>query len=109
MICEDQFGVFKDDGHGPMWRASFAVLAEAKSQAQKFADAERQELFVFNFADSSKIARSFSLVWLLTSVSSPIPQPILLTRPMKPSPISAPGGSKARQSLCPDHGQTGFR
>ena len=50
-----------------------------------------------------------SCAWLRRSASSPIPRPIHLTRLIKPSPISAPGGSKARQFSCPDHGQTGFK
>jgi len=37
---------------------------------------------------------------LRRSAPSPIPQPIRLTKPIKPSPISVPAGSKARQFSC---------
>ena len=43
--------------------------------------------------------------WRRTSASSPIPQRIRLTRPIRPSPISVPGGSKARQFFCPERGR----
>jgi hypothetical protein len=42
-----------------LWRASFADLDEAKRNAQKFADEERQEFFVYRFEDYSEVARLF--------------------------------------------------
>jgi hypothetical protein len=42
-----------------VWRASFADLDEAKRKAQKFADEERQEFFVYRLKDYSEIARVF--------------------------------------------------
>ena len=59
MPNDQQFGVFKDDGQGPMWRKSFATLDEARFHAQRFADDEGHEFFVYSFKDYSEIARSF--------------------------------------------------
>lgn len=42
-----------------MWRASFVDLDEAKRHAQKFANEEGQEFFVYRFEDSSEVARLF--------------------------------------------------
>ncbi len=59
---EDQFGVFKDDKKthdGPVWRGFFHELATAKLQAQKFADEEDCEFFVFSFVNYSEVARIF--------------------------------------------------
>ena len=46
MAYDHQFGLFQDDAGGPLWRASFADLDEAKRNARKLADEERQEFFV---------------------------------------------------------------
>jgi hypothetical protein len=59
MPYDHQFGLFQDDACGPLWRASFADLDEAKRNAQKFADEERQEFFVYRFEDYSEVARLF--------------------------------------------------
>ena len=59
MARDHQFGLFQDEAGGPLWRASFADLDEAKRKAQKFADEERQEFFVYRFEDYSEIARVF--------------------------------------------------
>lgn len=54
-----QFGLFLDDGEGPVWRGSFSDLDVAKRHAQKFADEERHEFFVYRFEDYSEVARLF--------------------------------------------------
>ena len=51
------FDLFQDDEHGPLWRASFAELDEAKRHAQKLADDEGCVFFVFNCRNSSEVAR----------------------------------------------------
>jgi hypothetical protein len=59
MAYDHQFGLFQDDAGGSLWRASFADLDEAKRNARKLADEERQEFFVRRFEDYSEIARVF--------------------------------------------------
>jgi len=49
------FDLFQDSEDGPLWRRSFADLDGAKSQAQDFADEERQEFFVRRFEDYSEV------------------------------------------------------
>lgn len=53
------FDLFQDGEDGRLWRKSFADLDEAKRNAQRFADEERQEFFVRRFEDCSEIARVF--------------------------------------------------
>ena len=53
------FGVFRDNGQEPVWRASVATLEEAKFLAQKFADNEGQEFFIYDFNGFSEVARMF--------------------------------------------------
>jgi hypothetical protein len=57
---DDQFGIFQDDDHGPLWRASFADLDEAKHHAQEFADDDGREFFVVSFKDYWEVARLLS-------------------------------------------------
>ena len=59
MSCDDQFGLFQDGHDGPLWRASFADMDEAKRDGQKFADDEGQEFFVYSFKIYSEVARLF--------------------------------------------------
>ena len=59
MAYDHQFGLFQDDAGGPVWRASFADLDDAKSNARRLADEERQEFFVCRFEDHSEVARVF--------------------------------------------------
>ena len=59
MSYDQPFGVFLDDGQGPTWRASVATLEEAKSQAQKFANDEGHEFFIYDFNGFSEMARMF--------------------------------------------------
>jgi hypothetical protein len=59
MAHDNQFGLFQDDAGGPLWRASFDDLDEAKRNAQRFADEERQEFFIYRFEDYSEVARLF--------------------------------------------------
>jgi len=56
---DHQFGLFQDNDGGPVWRAFFVDLDEAKRNAQKLADDERHEFFVCRFEDSSEVARLF--------------------------------------------------
>jgi hypothetical protein len=57
VLREDQFGLFQDDHDGPLWRASFAELDEAKRRGQEFADDEGREFFVYCFRNYSEVAR----------------------------------------------------
>ena len=57
LIQMDQFGLFQDDEKGPMWRASFSDLKKATLQAQKSADNEQVEFFVYSFRTFTEIAR----------------------------------------------------
>ena len=59
MPYDDQFGLFQDDHDGPLWRASFADMDEAKRRGQKFADDEGEEFFVYSFKNYSEVARLF--------------------------------------------------
>ena len=59
MAHDQKFGLFQDDEGGPVWRASFADLDEAKRNARKLAEEERQEFFVCRFEDHSEVARVF--------------------------------------------------
>jgi hypothetical protein len=59
MASDHQFGLFQDDAGGPLWRASFADLDEAKRNARRLADEERRDFFVCRFEDYSEIARMF--------------------------------------------------
>jgi hypothetical protein len=59
MAYDHQFGLFQDDMGGPLWRASFADLDEAKRNARRLADEEKREFFVYRFEDSSEVARVF--------------------------------------------------
>ena len=59
MPFDHQFGLFQDDDDRSIWRGSFADLDEARRQAQRWADEERQEFFVRRFADYSEVARLF--------------------------------------------------
>jgi hypothetical protein len=53
------FGLFQAGEDGPLWRASFADLDEAKRNARILADQERQEFFVRSLEDYSEVARLF--------------------------------------------------
>ena len=59
MPYDQQSGLFQDGASGPLWRASFADLDDAKWNGRKLADEERQEFFVFNYGTSSEVARLF--------------------------------------------------
>lgn len=54
---DGQFGLFKDDGEGPLWRAYFNDLQEAMFQGQSLADTEATEFFVYCFQTYSERAR----------------------------------------------------
>lgn len=59
MASEDQFGLFSQDEHGPLWRGFFNDLDEAKRKAQELADLEGLEFFIYNLKSLSEIARFF--------------------------------------------------
>ena len=59
MPYDHRFGLFQADKDGPLWRASFADLDEAKRNARILADEERQEFFVRSLEDYSEVARLF--------------------------------------------------
>lgn len=54
-----RFGLFQAGDDGPLWRASFADLEEAKRTARILADTEREEFFVRSLEDYSEVARFF--------------------------------------------------
>ena len=59
MPHEPEFGLFIQDEEGPLWRGFFADLDEAKRTAQKLANEERFEFFVFSLKDFTEVARAF--------------------------------------------------
>ena len=59
MSHDQAFGVFRDDEAGPQWRAFFASFELAKSKAQEFANGEGCEFFIYNYENSSEVARLF--------------------------------------------------
>jgi hypothetical protein len=59
MPRDDQFGLFMDNGEGPIWKAFFTDLEAARNHAQKSADEERCEFFVYSFENFSEVARLF--------------------------------------------------
>lgn len=59
MPDEPDFGLFIKDEEGPLWRGFFADLDEAKRTAQKLANEEGFEFFVFSLKDSTEVARAF--------------------------------------------------
>jgi hypothetical protein len=48
MVLEPHFDLFRQDEKGPLWQASFATLDDAKRQAQRLADVEGYEFFIFD-------------------------------------------------------------
>ena len=61
MASNGRFGVYKDDGKGPIWRVSFSDLAEAERNGQKFANDEQVEFFIYCFRTFVEIARIYPL------------------------------------------------
>ena len=59
MAYDHQFWLFQDDDDGPLWRGSFDDIDDAKRQAQRLADAERHEFFVYIFKYFTEVARMF--------------------------------------------------
>lgn len=59
LLDDLEFGVFQDDGRGPLWKASVTEVNEAKRLAQALAAECKQEVFVYNFRNGREIARSF--------------------------------------------------
>ena len=57
MPDDHQLGLFKAGQNGPLSRASFTDLEEAKRSARILADEERQEIFVLRLEDFSEVAR----------------------------------------------------
>jgi hypothetical protein len=56
---DHQFWLFQDDDDGPLWRGSFDDIDDAKDQAQRLADAERHEFFVYSFSYFTEVGRMF--------------------------------------------------
>jgi hypothetical protein len=59
MALDLRFDLFRQDEKGPLWQASFMELDDAKRQAQKLADAEGYEFFIFDYGTASEVARAF--------------------------------------------------
>jgi len=59
MPYDPEFGLFVQDEDGALWRGFFADLDEAKRTAQKLANEERFEFFVFSLKDFTEVARAF--------------------------------------------------
>ena len=59
MYGDYPFAIFDDDGIGISWRVSSTDLDEAERQAQKLADAEGCEFFVYSFTHFAEVARAF--------------------------------------------------
>ena len=55
----NRYAIFRDDKDGPVWREFSTDLITAKINAQRLADAEQLEFFVFDFEDISEVARLF--------------------------------------------------
>jgi hypothetical protein len=54
---DHQFGLFVEDGRGPLWRGFYHDLEIAKKKGEELADKEGLEFFIFNFKNFSEIAR----------------------------------------------------
>ena len=61
MPCHHQFGLFAQHKTGPLWKAFFTDLDEAKRYAQQLANRDGFEYFVFNFVELTEVARAFPL------------------------------------------------
>lgn len=59
MSRENQFGLFSQDEKGPLWRAFFSDLEDAKRKAQKLADLEGLEFFIYDFELDGEVARFY--------------------------------------------------
>ena len=53
----NDFGLFVQDGKGPLFRVSVPELVEAKRRAQELARTEGLECFVYCFKTFTKVAR----------------------------------------------------
>ncbi|MFZ0962289.1 MAG: hypothetical protein WAO35_15425 [Terriglobia bacterium] len=62
MQYDHQFGPSQDHIGGPLLRASFADLDEAKGNARNSAEEERQDFFACRFEDYAEITRVFPTV-----------------------------------------------
>jgi hypothetical protein len=51
------FGLFLQDGKGPLWRESFADLDEARRKAEEVARTEGLECFVYNLKTYTEVVR----------------------------------------------------
>jgi hypothetical protein len=56
---DHQFGLFQDNDDGPVWRGAYSNLEQAKLEAQKCADLENKEFFVYCFNNYAEVARLF--------------------------------------------------
>jgi hypothetical protein len=70
MAYKPEFGLFLQDKEGPLWRGFYADLDEAKRTAQKLANEEGFEFFIFSLKDFTEVARAFP-VQLQRGASAP--------------------------------------
>jgi hypothetical protein len=56
-MCDDRYGLFKQEHEGPVWRSFASDLEETKSTAQKLADKEQAVFFIYCFHSFSEVAR----------------------------------------------------
>jgi hypothetical protein len=59
MPYDPEFGLFLQEQDGALWRGFFSDLDEAKRAAQRLANEERFEFFVFSLKDFTEVARAF--------------------------------------------------
>ena len=55
----EQFAVFAQTAKGPLWKEFCDNSAQAKVKAQRLADCERTEHFVFSLLSFSEVFRAF--------------------------------------------------
>jgi len=53
----DRYGLFKEDGKGPTWRAFYNDLEEAKADGKRLAVEEDSTFFVYCFERLTEVAR----------------------------------------------------
>ena len=53
----DNYGVFKQDPQGPVWRGFFSDLDDAKAAANDLCEKEKAAFFVYCFQKFREVAR----------------------------------------------------
>ena len=59
MAILHEFALFAQEKQGPIWKGASGDLAKAKEQAQRFADRDGCEYFIFSLRDFTEVARAF--------------------------------------------------